>query len=326
MSKWGLLATLTFDLYALPFYPLQTKKESDTYVVKCISPKIPDFDYCPMTGRLHIAMFYEVLHLSFLPLPGVSSSLLFFIQPLQSGTAWHLDGAATSISLSSLACGEALRDTGCWLTACATASSHVSVGCWDAAAFLIRFLAALCLFSSQLFSTAAATSCGSFPRNKWKEALHPSLSIFSSALPLFPCNPPCGTSQISHPTVPCNKVSKSHASSKAGKQRRKSERKRSSEKANVTQCFVLGKVLCNHSSVLLNKIVWVWRWLCASFPSTAGLFEWSVSVSQKWASQSAGPTPDELAGYSADFRKPGSLSNQNATKFFKTGFSSRERN
>ncbi len=109
-------------------FPFADKKWSDTYVVKCISPKIIDFDFCPMTGRLHIVMFCEVLHLSFLPLPGVSSSLQFFIQPLQSGTAWHLDGVATSISLSSLACGEALRDAGCWLTACAAASSHVSVG------------------------------------------------------------------------------------------------------------------------------------------------------------------------------------------------------
>lgn len=109
-------------------FPFADKKGSDTYVVKCISPKIIDFDFCPMTGRLHIVMLYEVLHLSFLPLPGVSSSLQFFFQPLQSGTAWYLDGVATSISLSSLACGEALRDPGCWLTACAAASSHVSVG------------------------------------------------------------------------------------------------------------------------------------------------------------------------------------------------------
>lgn len=126
-SKWVLLATLTFDFNS-PLFSLSRQKGPDAYAGKSTSPKVPDFSYCPMTGLLHIVVFYEISHLSSLPLPGVSCALQFFIQPLQS-TAWRLDGAATSISLSSLSCGEALQDAGCWLTACATASSHVSVGC-----------------------------------------------------------------------------------------------------------------------------------------------------------------------------------------------------
>lgn len=131
-SKWGLLATLTFDFNSLPS-SLCRQNRFAVDVGKRLNHRISKLNYCPMTGILHIVMFYEVLHLSFLPLPEVSCALQFFIQPLQSNTAWRLDGAATSISLSlsvsSITCVEALRDAGCCLTACATASSHVSVGC-----------------------------------------------------------------------------------------------------------------------------------------------------------------------------------------------------
>lgn len=95
-SKWGLLATLTFDFNS-PLFSLSRQKGPDAYVGKSTSPKIPDFSYCPMTVILQNVMFYEISHLSSLSLPEVPCVLQFFIQPLQS-TAWHHDGAATSIS------------------------------------------------------------------------------------------------------------------------------------------------------------------------------------------------------------------------------------
>lgn len=81
-------------------------------------------------------------------------------------------------------------------------------------------------------------------------------------------------------------------------------------------------VLFAHLILLYQRVPYL-KHVQASFPSMAGLFEWSVPVSQKWASQSIRYRPQmhwSSVVWTLPHRCPGLLSNQDAPTFFKTGY------